>query len=718
MRLARLLATENLTLEYSDDTQSSFDPVERILSIPNWATKDMYVHDVLLCNEVAHALYTPIEFNEDYAGKETKHVQIFNIIEDYRVYKEICKRFPGMVHTFRNGYKSIAVDNDYFGLSKVDVDTLSLADRINIHLKAGEFIDIPFTEKERELLKTIMSVKTYEESKTMAFVLNDLTKFGSKSVFYPDSKYLDINYCTSQLKYSSYNNPKAISVMSSPPSFPLSTNPNPGSGDMRYETSVVIDESYEAVPPVVNTFDDKWSEPIFVEEPEEDTDFLNSNDSVFTQDNLKNSISNLVQNNRKQGTKYLRLTDTTRLKASDYVVPYKQVLSDLDHLMGGFDTESSPGKAWEEFKTKNKLLVSNMIRVFESNKSAHLYRRALIDNTGVLDTNKVYNYLVSEDIFKRNIILPEDKNHGMIFLLDWSGSMSSVIYSVVKQLIQLVSFCKKRNIPFVVYGMAICPQLKTKNKDRLNYSPYQIAEDYRVEMMQEEKQITNTGIIRPRKSLTLIEFFNSKMTHSEFNRQLRNLFILSTTYTGTPYNLSSTPLNDSLVLAHSMIREFQAKHRVEKLNVITLTDGCSDIVLDPYARGTYCLQDYSNYKSYEFSSPNKLTEALVKNLRDTFKSVKFICFDISSSLRSSYWNQDCTNSKDVMAEIKKNKFCEYKNSFYDYMLIIDPSVFYNVVLKEPEKCTTRAQIKNFYMKKSIKDNENKKLLTEFVKYIS
>ena len=32
-----------------------------------------------------------------------------------------------------------------------------------------------------------------------------------------------------------------------------------------------------------------------------------------------------------------------------------------------------------------------------------------------------------EDIFKRLSIIPDAKNHGMILLLDWSGSMANVI---------------------------------------------------------------------------------------------------------------------------------------------------------------------------------------------------------------------------------------------------------------------------------------------------
>ena len=35
------------------------------------------------------------------------------------------------------------------------------------------------------------------------------------------------------------------------------------------------------------------------------------------------------------------------------------------------------------------------------------------------------NYKFSEDLFKKVTLLPDGKNHGLVFILDWSGSMSN-----------------------------------------------------------------------------------------------------------------------------------------------------------------------------------------------------------------------------------------------------------------------------------------------------
>src|SRR5690606_20335203 len=58
----------------------------------------------------------------------------------------------------------------------------------------------------------------------------------------------------------------------------------------------------------------------------------------------------------------------------------------------------------------------------------------------------------NEDVFLTKMVVPECKNHGFIFLLDCSGSMSGIFKTALMQLFTLVSFCKKTSIPFEVYG--------------------------------------------------------------------------------------------------------------------------------------------------------------------------------------------------------------------------------------------------------------------------
>ena len=84
-------------------------------------------------------------------------------------------------------------------------------------------------------------------------------------------------------------------------------------------------------------------------------------------------------------------------------------------------------------------------------KAATAYKRASTDKTGIIDPLKLPNYKYQMMIFKRLTIIPDGKNHGMMMLLDWSGSMADVLDETVQQLINLVEFVERVNIPFEVY---------------------------------------------------------------------------------------------------------------------------------------------------------------------------------------------------------------------------------------------------------------------------
>ena len=92
-----------------------------------------------------------------------------------------------------------------------------------------------------------------------------------------------------------------------------------------------------------------------------------------------------------------------------------------------------------------------LVKEFEMKKAATSYRRATTNKTGVISPLKLKDYKYSDDIFKKLTIIPDAKNHGMMMLLDWSGSMCDNIKQTIEQLMNLVWFCQKVNIPYEVY---------------------------------------------------------------------------------------------------------------------------------------------------------------------------------------------------------------------------------------------------------------------------
>ena len=105
-----------------------------------------------------------------------------------------------------------------------------------------------------------------------------------------------------------------------------------------------------------------------------------------------------------------------------------------------------------QFKRSAQKEVNYLVKEFECKKAADSYARATTARTGVLDCSKLHQYKYNEDLFKKVTTLAEGKNHGLVFVLDWSGSMTNVMLDTIKQLYNLIWFCKKCSIPFEVYA--------------------------------------------------------------------------------------------------------------------------------------------------------------------------------------------------------------------------------------------------------------------------
>ena len=84
-------------------------------------------------------------------------------------------------------------------------------------------------------------------------------------------------------------------------------------------------------------------------------------------------------------------------------------------------------------------------------KAADAHSRSLTANSGIVDSSLLHTYKYNEHIFKKINVTPDGKNHGLIMVVDWSGSMSRNIKGTIEQMMTLVMFCKRVNIPFEVF---------------------------------------------------------------------------------------------------------------------------------------------------------------------------------------------------------------------------------------------------------------------------
>ena len=160
--LAKLIATENITIQHNKVSTASFDVKNRVLTLPIFKEQSGDVYDMLIAHECAHALWTPFEqWEEICEDKELK--SYVNVLEDTRIDKMIQAKYPGVVRNYMNGF-DILENQDFFGLKGKNIQTdLMLIDKINMRSKSLNRLSLAFTKEDKSWLDRVDSIKTFAE---------------------------------------------------------------------------------------------------------------------------------------------------------------------------------------------------------------------------------------------------------------------------------------------------------------------------------------------------------------------------------------------------------------------------------------------------------------------------------------------------------------------------------------------------------------------------
>ena len=144
--IAKLLAEEDIFVVRKQMETAYFDVKNRELGLPIWKENTMtdIEEELLICHEIGHALYTPLDMMEKTQLREIEH-SVVNVLEDARIEKKVMNKYLGTVRVFKNGYESL-IKKDFFGTSGKDLSKHNLIDRINLHYKNN--VGVPFSEDE------------------------------------------------------------------------------------------------------------------------------------------------------------------------------------------------------------------------------------------------------------------------------------------------------------------------------------------------------------------------------------------------------------------------------------------------------------------------------------------------------------------------------------------------------------------------------------------
>ena len=722
--LAKLLATENLIIEHKQVDTASFDIDRRVLTLPQWETDSNYVYDMLVAHEVGHALHTPFR---DWR-KEEKYKDLpmdyINVVEDARIEKLMKQRFAGLNKDFYKAYEELHANN-FFDVNDDTVNDLKLIDRINLYFKIGAYLCIDFNDEENQIITEIAQAETFDQVLDLSLKLYNLSKQQKQEI-----DLLELE-----------------SVKLDPDGEPMEILGTPQNVQTQDETE---DEDGTETDGSANT-------PVPTDDEVDDFDSLELSEKAGNHANIEQSdtqrtfdrnVREELKSDDHRETNYVSIPE---VDTDSILIKFETVRDALKSHFSHKTTESDPcthpyeinghnariDRAVEEFnkvKLSSRKDVNNLVKEFEMKKSADSYSRSATSRTGMLDMTKLHTYKFNDDIFKKVTVIPEGKNHGLVFLLDWSGSMHNILEDTMKQLFNLVWFCRKVQIPFEVYAFtndswSLDP--RTKDQDPHAYTWQRDLPSHHTPKLNE--------IVIP-DTFRLVNILSSQQRGRDLDEMMKLLFLqvkAMSNYGELPYlrefQLSGTPLNEAIICVGQLTKKIIKSTGIQKVHVVVLTDG--DGFHCEYMRQGYDGQlskgtVYSGgfmirQGSKSFSAGNghtDLTTALVRSVKSELPNTSFLGIRIIERDYRHFYMGYARNSygmfDDMKAQNRKEGMIHFKSDSFDQWYGISSNKLHDDAELAVDQGADKRAISTAFKKMNKGKKTNKVMVKQFIDQIA
>ena len=722
--LAKLMARENITVQYGNYETAWFDIKDRVLGLPMWKDMGKDVSDLLIGHEVGHALFTPFEGWHDSPEKLKGCPRSYiNVIEDARIERHIKETYVGLVGPMSRGYKKL-FDDGFFGDTKsLEWDKVKLIDKINLNAKVGNLLDVPFTSEEQVFMDRAMKTVTFEDVTTLVKDILEWTKENQEDLIKPPVE--ESSSSTDETESSSQKD----------------VAPSTGGHDDQEPK----EEKGESNTPGDSIDKDKNNES--EEEAPGNKPSQRDEDVSETDENFRRKEHTLLDV-REDGTQIIIGNEFRKEVADKIVTPYDELSKErkvaiernketLDREYDDYYYDDNI-KSFEELKADYKGYIKTVkknvnfaVKEFEMRKAGYRYTRATVAKTGSIDVNRLWSYKTNEDIFNRVTKLADAKNHGMFMLIDFSGSMNDIMGDVLEQLIHLVVFCKTVNIPFDVYGF-------TNQNMKLGFA-YSYNDEEKERIYPKDAELNHSGLSMP-------QLISSTLKKSEYDEALEFLYLrmelAKDRYTyrercvmSKNEDYGSTPLNEALVHSHKMIDSFKRNNNIDNMNLVVISDGDANgmsVARDRTKNRVEC-DTYGGMIINVMGKNVKMTDtrrggtkSLLQSIEKRFGVTTIGFFLADSGHNFKYKIQDCDDTysyydnesmKKYNREYAKNKCITFKNVLgYNELYIVKSwknALATDAVDFEPAVDASKGQLTSQFKKFSKSKKLNKTLLTNF-----
>jgi hypothetical protein len=590
--LAKLLASENITVSHQNVKTAYFDLKNRTMILPVWKDMDGDLYDLLTGHEVGHALNTPERGWHDAVkeGDSKKFKDFLNVVEDARIEKLVKRKFPGLSKSFARAYASL-YERDFFGIKKVrDLNKLNLIDRINLRFKMGTHVIVSFNDYERDIIREIEAAETWDQVYDIARRVYDYTKQNEQD------KIQNLQDLQEQMRQENPEDSGDFDDIDDNSDFEDDIDGNDGDdsdSDLDEESDGTDAEDSQDQTESEDEDDassDQYSAGEGTEEEQED----DSEPQSVTDRNFRRREQELVNETGK-----IFMYELPDAVLENIILPNTEVVNDLERFFrvqvldknlpygkNNISYDTVVQKCVRKFNTNNKKVIMHILKEFEMRKKANEYARTQTARTGELNMNVLHKYKFSNDLFRKITVVPKGKNHGFVMFVDMSGSMADILRNTIEQMLVLASFCKLAKVPFEVYGFSDATAGYENKKLRNMLSKSRFVSNRAVDMSMQTTCFHLKHLIGS--SLSPVQYrraFNAMcVVANEYGRHYdywnnspstedKDHGMWKYDWYESGFSLNGTPFQETLLASREIITKFQNAHQLDVCNVVYLTDG-------------------------------------------------------------------------------------------------------------------------------------------------
>jgi len=498
--LAKLLATENITVTHNKSLSTAyFDVKNRVLGLPVWKDQGKVVYDMLVGHEVSHALYTPhAEFEKFLEEEGRSHFDILNIVEDIRIERLIKLKYAGMPRIFNGAYKKL-VEGDFFKVEGKNIEELNFLDRLNLKAKIGPHADISLSDEELAIYNKCLKAETFEDVVELYHEIKEfIAEEANKKKEEESNESPSDNQEGDEGVSESADGDEADSNEeegNTPSNGGESEDDSDDGEEAEGESAEDTEDGNEASSEDIKSDDDEESngEATYTNGAGAANDAAEDSTEEYKSETLEAFENNIQEETTRDSSRIDIAMMPLKSAIDKCVIPYRKVLDarpKIEDLFssGIYSKCADHNDRYVKLKKLVNKRASVLAREFERRKASYQYSRAQESRNGTIDVNNLHKYKYDDQIFSTTMRLADAKSHGMIFFIDYSGSMSYVLKDVLEHTLNLIQFCKKVGIPFQVYSFTSLHTQNSlgQNENEFDMSNVVIAELFSSDMKKAE----------------------------------------------------------------------------------------------------------------------------------------------------------------------------------------------------------------------------------------